>query len=354
MAPVVRALGAPGQPFVVEVCATAQHRELLDEVFERFGITAQHDLNVMQPRQSLSQVASRVLLGMETVIAASRPDWVLVQGDTTSVAAAALAAFHHRVRVAHVEAGLRTHDKWAPFPEEMNRRLAGAIADLHFAPTEGAGRALAAEGVPSDTVHITGNTAIDALLWMRDLVRAQPPERPAAWAPLNGASRLLLVTLHRRENWPHLGEVAEAIASLVDGDPALHVVFPVHPNPVVREAVTGPLKDRDRVILTAPQPYDRFVWLLDRASVILTDSGGIQEEAPSLGKPVLVAREVTERPEGITVGNARLVGTCPTQIAASIRALFDDPALYRSMTGVANPYGDGRAAERIADILART
>jgi len=352
MAPVVHELRARPAEYRVRVCAAAQHRELLDEVLALFEIGVGHDLNVMRPQQSLSEVAGRVLTGLDELFSTYQPDWVLIQGDTTTVMAAALAGFHRGIRVGHVEAGLRTHNKQAPYPEEMNRKVVGAVADLHFAPTQRARRALLAESVPEAHIHVTGNTGIDALLWMRDRLKSGAFQPPPQLKRIPQAGRVLLVTVHRRENWgAGLNGITDALLELANHYPDLSIVIPVHPNPNVHPVLHRRLAECDRVLLLEPLRYDAFVSLLDRATLILTDSGGIQEEAPSLGKPVLVMRDVTERPEGIEAGNACLVGTDSERIVSSARSLLDDPERYRAMAMVANPYGDGLAAKRIAEIL---
>ena len=336
----------------VSVCVTAQHREMLDQVLRLFDIVPDYDLDVMTEDQTPSRVAAAVLQRLEPVLDAEHPDWVVVQGDTTTVAATLLAAYHARVRSAHVEAGLRTHDKWQPFPEEMNRRLAGVIADLHFAPTVRAQQNLVGEGVPGDRILVTGNPVIDALQW----VAALPCEEVVA--PRDGGeggapARLILVTAHRRESFgaPFEGicRALRGIASRYGGD--VHVVYPVHPNPSVQGPVTRLLGDVPNITLLPPLDYLRLVHLMKRAYLVLTDSGGIQEEAPGLGKPVLVLREVTERPEGVEAGTARVVGTEPDRIVAEAARLLDDRAAYDRMAKAVNPYGDGRAAGRIADAL---
>jgi UDP-N-acetylglucosamine 2-epimerase (non-hydrolysing) len=344
MAPVVKALRRTRgvRPVVV---VTAQHREMVDQMLRLFSIRPDHDLDVMSPRQTLSQTTSRVLRGMEGVIAEERPAIVLVQGDTTSTFAGALAAYYARVPVGHVEAGLRTGNRMNPYPEEMNRRLAGALADLHFAPTRAAVEALRREGVPARQIFLTGNTVIDALL---DTARRARGARLGEVDRIPRSRKIILVTAHRRESWgPGLEGVCRALRRIVEEEPSAEVVFPVHLNPVVQETVRPALEGVPRVHLIPPQDYGTFVRLMKRASFMITDSGGIQEEAPSLGKPVLVIREVTERPEAVEAGTARLVGTSETAIVAAALELLRSPAAYRRMVKRRNPYGDGRAAERI-------
>ncbi len=351
MAPVVASLRAePG--IEVTVCVTAQHRQMLDQVLDLFGIVPDVDLDLMRPGQTLTSLTAAILERMAEVFAAHRVDRVLVHGDTTTSTAAALAAFYAGVPVGHVEAGLRTGDRFAPWPEEMNRMLTGRLADLHFAPTEGAAAALRAEAVDPARVHVTGNTVIDAL---GDVVARL--ERGALEVPIPGlpelapAHPIVLVTGHRRENFGDGFErICRALAELADRD-GLEIVYPVHLNPNVREPVNRLLGGRANVHLIAPLDYAPFVALMRRARLILTDSGGIQEEAPSLGKPVLVMRDTTERPEAVDAGTVRLVGTDTARIVEEAGRLLDDPAEWNAMSRAHNPYGDGRAAGRIAAIL---
>ncbi len=350
MAPVIQALERhPGQVRSV-VCATAQHRELLDEALAPFGIEPDHDLDVMRPDQTLTQVTCDVLTGMGQVIQAVGPSWVLAQGDTTTVMATALACTYQRVRFGHVEAGLRTGDKYNPYPEEVNRVLADALADAHFVPTVGARDNLLAEGVPSTSIHVTGNTVIDALL---TIAKREIPEAQATLdaIPLWG-ERIVLVTAHRRESFgAGIEAICGALAALAERYPDVQFVYPVHPNPRVRGPVERRLGGVATVSLTPPLPYAALVHLMQRAHLVLTDSGGIQEEAPALGKPVLVLRQVSERPEGIAAGVARLVGTDQARIVAETAALLDDPAAYAAMARAVSPYGDGRAGQRIVAAL---
>jgi UDP-N-acetylglucosamine 2-epimerase (non-hydrolysing) len=352
LAPVVRALEADAR-FASMVCVTGQHRAMLDQMLGFFGMHAAHDLNLMQPDQALTTLAARTLSGLQGVLDAERPDWLIVQGDTTTAMAAALAAFYSKTRVAHVEAGLRTRDKRAPYPEEVNRRMIGAIADLHLAPTEIARAALLAEGEPEQNVLVTGNTGIDALYWTRERVRAGevgPP--PELGGELEGR-RLVLVTAHRRENFDAgLREICAAIRTLTERFEDVVVVLPVHPNPNVKGPIEAGLSQLPRVRLTSPVDYGPFVWLLDRAALILTDSGGIQEEATALGKPMLVMREVTERPEAIASGNGLLVGAHEGPIVEHASRLLADPKALAAMSRPSDVFGDGRAAERIVEALA--
>lgn len=355
MAPVVKELERHAGAVVSRVCVTAQHREMLDQVLQLFDIRPHYDLNVMADNQTPAQVASSVLAGLEPILREEKPDWVLVQGDTVTVAAAALAAYYNRCRVGHVEAGLRTRDKWQPFPEEINRRVAGVVADLHFAPTEGARQSLLSEGVPGERVVVTGNPVIDALHW----AAAQPCDLSSLGVPgLDGdgpLSRVVLVTAHRRENLgPPLEHICLALRELAARyDGALRIIYPVHRNPNVWGPVHSLLAGVPGITLTPPLDYLPLVHLMRRAYLVLTDSGGIQEEAPGLGKPVLVLREVTERPEGVAAGTVRLVGTNRERIVAEAVRLLEEPEEYARMARAANPYGDGHAAERIVEALLR-
>lgn len=354
LAPVVRELWSRPVQFVAKVCLTAQHREMADEALALFEITPDYDLDVMSPGQSLATVTARAIERLDGVMREARPDVVLVQGDTTSAFCGALAAFYHRIPVGHVEAGLRTGDRYAPYPEEMNRRLVGSIADWHFAPTGAAADALRHEGVPDDRIFLTGNTVIDALLHVRQQIRGRPPSiAPDVVRAIDGRS-VVLVTGHRRESFGQGFEnICRAIRDVAEAIPDVTFVYPVHLNPNVREPVGRILSGHPRIVLIEPLSYAPFVWLMDRATVVLTDSGGVQEEAPSLGKPVLVMRETTERPEGIAAGNARLVGTGRQAIVDALIDLLRHDDVRARMMSVANPYGDGRAARRIVDVLAR-
>jgi UDP-N-acetylglucosamine 2-epimerase (non-hydrolysing) len=352
LAPVILELRRRSKDFMSVVCATGQHRQMLDQVFSAFGIVPDHDLNLMSLGQSLAQITARAVEGLDRVVATEKPDVVLVQGDTTTALCGALAAYYQKRKVGHVEAGLRTGNKFAPFPEEINRRLVAPLTDYHFAPTEHARTTLLAEGIPGSTVFVTGNTVIDALLWVRERVRQAPPALPAGLAEALDGRQMVLVTGHRRESFGEGFEsICGAIREIADAYSDVVFIYPVHLNPNVQEPVNRILGAHPRVRLIEPQSYLPFVWLMDRATVVLTDSGGVQEEAPSLGKPVLVMRETTERPEGITAGNARLVGVRKETIVEELSRLLTDPQARAAMSAVRNPYGDGRAAERIAEIL---
>ena len=345
LAPVVHALAAhPGAE--VRVCLTAQHRELLDEVVDFFELPVHHDLDVMRPGQSLTALTGRLLEGLGRVIAQEQPDVVVVQGDTSTAMVGALAAFYARVPVAHVEAGLRSGDLDNPFPEEANREVADLLSTWRFVPTRGGRQALLARGYDPCTVEITGNTVVDALLWARERVRARPPALPDA---LPEGAPFVLLTTHRRESFGGpIRRVLGAVSRLVRDLPELHVVFPAHPNPEVQRAIADSLPAHERVHVTGPVSYPTMVRWLAECRFLLSDSGGLQEEAPTFGKPVLVLRSVTERPEAVDAGVSRLVGTDPERIHAEAVRLVRDPAAYRAMTSTRNPYGDGRASERIA------
>jgi len=355
LAPVIRLMRAD-ERFEPTVCVTAQHRELLDPALAFFGIRPEIDLDLMRPEQSLSDLSAAVLRGLEPVLAETRPDWVLVQGDTTTTLMAALAAFYAGAPVAHLEAGLRTGDKRAPFPEEINRRLASHVADLHLAPTAAARQALLHEGIADDRILVSGNTVIDALLWARERVRADEALVDASVSQRFGdtSRRMVLVTAHRRESFgAGMRAICEAVRALAEAHPAVDFVWPVHLNPHVRRAVEDVLvpSARANVVLLDPVDYPTFVWLLDRCHLVLTDSGGVQEEAPALGKPVLVMRATTERPEGVAAGVARLVGTDRARIVRETETLLADQDAYRRMNRAVNPYGDGRAAGRVLAAL---
>ena len=364
LAPVVKKLqSAPG--FDSILCATGQHREMLDQVLRVFDIRPHYDLDIMQPNQDLSDVTVAALQGVKDVLQAVRPHLILVQGDTTTVMASSIAAYYHHIRVGHVEAGLRTNDKWQPFPEEINRRLASAVTDLHFAPTEWARQNLLRENIPSRQIIVTGNPVIDAL---QAVVRIPPtsavlnlfkhigipyqPYVPHQEHP-SSSPRLILVTAHRRENF---GQPLEDICSALNGSAGIYqdqirIVYPVHLNPNVQEPVHRILGRTPNITLLEPLDYLPMVHLMRHACLVLTDSGGLQEEAPSFGVPVLVMRRVSERPEGIQAGTVRLVGTDPAEILTQARLLLDNPQAYGAMAQAINPYGDGEAARRIVEAI---
>ena len=350
MAPVILELARHPEQVRQVVISTGQHREMLQQVLDVFGIVPDHSLDVMLPGQTLAQITSRVLERLDPLLAELKPDVLLAQGDTTTTFVASLAAFYRQIPVGHVEAGLRTSNRYDPFPEEINRRLTASLADLHFAPTSQAADNLRAESVPEESIFEVGNTVIDALL--EAVKRPYCFEDPELDRLTSGPNRVLVVTAHRRENLgAPLHRICEAVRRLVRGVPDLQCVFQMHKNPQVRDVIRAELADEPRVALIEPQEYLPWVNLMKRGTLILTDSGGIQEEGPALGKPILVMRETTERPEGIAAGTARLVGTDPDQIVREATRLLTEPAAYEEMSRAVNPYGDGKAADRIASIL---
>ncbi len=350
LAPVIKELSQRASVFDLRICVTAQHREMLDQMLELFEIKPDIDLDIMRPKQALPDLTARVLRGMSRVFKREKPDLVLIQGDTTTVLATALAAFYQRIPVGHVEAGLRTRDRYNPFPEEINRRLVGSLAHFHFAPTPYARENLLAEGVDPKTIFVTGNTVIDALKW----ILSEPPtdKERQLLVSLEVKGKLVVVTAHRRESFGQpLVSLCRALRTLVERNPDVTLVYPVHPNPQVREVVRHLLTGHKRIYLIEPLPYASFVRLMHMSYMIMTDSGGIQEEATALGKPVLVLREKTERPEVVEAGVARLVGTDEERIVSTAEELLNNRSLYRKMARAREIFGDGHAAERIADIL---
>lgn len=351
MAPVIRELKNSPQEFSVITCITGQHREMLDQVMATFGLRADYDFNLMRSGSSLSSIAASVLSALDPILAKVQPDWVLVHGDTSTAMAAALAAFHRGIQVGHIEAGLRTWDIRQPFPEEANRRIISSVGDLHFAPTNLSRKNLVSDGVAEESVIVTGNTAIDALQWALTM-----PDQPGsnALAEVPAGRRLIIVTAHRREN--HGGpllDICWALRDIAEKYPDdVHLAYPVHPNPTVREPVAEILGDCPGITLLPPLGYLPLLLAIRRAVMVLTDSGGLQEEAPSLGKPVLVLRDSTERREAIASGMVRLVGVERARIVAAVSELLDDPQAYRQMCEGVNPYGDGRASQRICQALA--
>lgn len=349
LAPVVQALHR-SKSYDCRVVVTAQHRSMLDQVLDLFGITPDIDLNVIEPRQTLSRLTVNALAGLTPVVEDVAPDALIVQGDTTTTFVAALAGFYNRVPIVHLEAGLRTNDRYSPYPEEVNRRLTTRLAALHLAPTPQARRNLETEAVTRDSIVVTGNTVIDALHWA---VAQRAPYGDPRLEELDHHDRpVLLVTAHRRESWgPPMVGIGRALATLARREPDLVVVLPVHRNPVVREALLPPLSGLDNVRVVEPMAYGGFARLMARSHLILTDSGGVQEEGPSLGKPVLVMRDTTERPEAVAAGTARLVGTDTDAVVAAVERLLHDRASYRAMATAVNPYGDGRATDRTVAAL---
>ena len=366
MAPIVREFKARSKAFNATVCVTAQHREMLDQVLSIFDIVPDHDLDIMTENQDLFDVTTKSLSGLKDVLLKERPDVVLIQGDTTTSFAASLAAYYLHIPIGHVEAGLRTYNKYSPFPEEQNRHLTGVLADFHFAPTEWAKGNLLRENVPEEKIWVTGNTVIDALL---SVVRSQQAavrqqelneyfkttwnlSLPSGPASNTNNYKLILVTGHRRESFGQGFEnICLALKEIAERNSDITIVYPVHLNPNVQKPVKTILNGRPRIHLIEPLEYEPFVYLMSNSYLILTDSGGIQEEAPSLGKPVLVMRNTTERPEGIEAGTARLVGTDKQKIVVETQKLLDNPESYERMSRAINPYGDGKAAERIVEIL---
>ena len=354
LTPVIDELSRHRPAFNVVVCATAQHRKMLDQVINLNRLPVHYDLNIMTRNQPLPDLTARLLLRVSKVIQIVRPDVVMVQGDTTTALAAALAAFYQRIPVAHVEAGLRTQDPFAPFPEEINRRLTGHLSQFHFAPTDWARKNLLKEGISPDRIFVTGNTVVDAFLAARRKVLRRPPNIPTLKNVNLKGRKILLVTAHRRESFgPILEGICSALREIAASRDDVEIVYPVHPNPNVRVPVEKLLGNVPRIHLTKPLDYLSFVWLMSKAYMALTDSGGIQEEMPSLGRPVLVMREKTERPEGLEAGVCQLVGTGPRKIVRAVLRLLDDPRAYRRFRAQPNPFGDGKAATRIVRLLRR-
>lgn len=358
MAPVIKELQKHPQTFQTLVCVTAQHRQMLDQVLNLFDIKPDFDLDIMKPGQDLFDVTCNVLQGLKGVLAEVKPDIVLVHGDTTTTMAATIASYYNRVRVGHVEAGLRTHNKYSPFPEEINRKVTGAVADLHFAPTEASRDNLLQENIADEHIFVTGNTVVDALLSVSERIEKSADLRQkfdAEFSFLDPAKRLILVTGHRRENFgTGFENICQALAEIAASHQDVEILYPVHLNPNVQEPVRRILGTggKSNIHLIEPVDYLPFVYLMNRSCLIITDSGGVQEEAPSLGKPVLVMRDNTERPEAVTAGTVRLVGTDSARIVCEAKKLLEDEEAYRAMSLAHNPYGDGQASERIAKVLA--
>lgn len=351
MAPVIKSLVTYSEEVECVVCITAQHREMLDQALKIFEIVPDYDLNVMNPNQSLSRLTANLLTALDEVIAIEKPDWILVQGDTTTAMVASLLAYYHRSKLGHVEAGLRTNDKFHPFPEEVNRRIADILADAYFAPTQNSRMNLIKEGVSSESIVVTGNTVIDALMMIAQRVADRPLESGISASIKN--ELLILVTVHRRESFGEpLENICKALARIASNYPdKVQIVYPVHLNPNVRKTVYEILSGIPNIALIEPVDYETLVGLMSKAYLILTDSGGIQEEAPSLHKPVLVLRDVTERPEAIEAGAAKLVGTDADRIYSETVRLIEEPETYDQMSKTINPYGDGQASQRIVRFL---
>ena len=351
--PVINELAHSGAA-PVQICVTAQHRGMLDQVLDIAGVKPDHDLDLMEPGQSLDRLTARLLTGLGEVMDAERPAMVVVQGDTATAMAGALAAYYRKIPVAHVEAGLRSGDIYQPWPEEVNRRMIAPIAALHFAPTDTAAGALKAEGIDPARIHVTGNSVIDALHWTKERIAADPALAGGLDAVLDrlAGKRIVLVTTHRRENFGDgMAAIARALRRIADR-PDVGILFPVHPNPNVVAVMDAVLSDHPAIARIAPLDYPHFVRALDAAHIVLTDSGGVQEEAPALGKPVLVMRETTERPEGVAAGTARLIGTDEDRIVDEVLALLDQPARHAAMAKAHNPYGRGDTARQISRIIA--
>jgi len=353
LAPLIRAAKERGDAFETIVVVTAQHREMLDDVMGAFQIGADVDLDIMTPGQSLFGLTSRIFAEMERVLEEQKPDVVIVQGDTTTTFASAMAGYYARKKIAHVEAGLRTGDKWAPFPEEINRKATSTVVDFHFPPTNQARDNLLKEGYPEEALCVTGNTVIDALLWMTGQVKDAPCPLEQFAPVLERYKRMILITGHRRENFGEpFHRICEALKQLSTDNPRDCFVYPVHLNPNVQASVRKYLEGLENFFLLPPLPYPAFVWFMNRSYMIVTDSGGIQEEAPALGKPLLVTRRVTERPEALEAGVLKLVGDRTDELIQSAQRLLDDPEFYLSMARGVSPYGDGKASGRILDFLA--
>lgn len=356
MAPLVLALAAD-ERIDAKLCVTAQHREMLDQVLELFEIEADFDLNIMQPNQTLNDLTASILIGLKPILEEFQPDVVLVHGDTTTTFAASLAAYYQEIKIGHVEAGLRTGNIYSPWPEEANRKLTSIITNYHFAPTTSSKNNLLKEGVPKNDIIVTGNTVIDALFWVREKLQADQSltvSLAAGFEFLDPHKKLILVTGHRRESFGGGFErICNALRQIAIMHPQVQIVYPVHLNPNVQEPVNRLLKDSHNIFLIEPQQYLSFCYLMDKAFVVLTDSGGVQEEAPSLGKPVLVMRETTERTEAIEAGTVRLVGTDKDVIADEVNTLLNNVAEYEKISDAHNPYGDGNAVQRIIDFLSQ-
>ncbi len=359
MAPLVKEFQEYSDIFDTKVCVTAQHREMLDQVLDLFEITPDYDLNIMKPGQDLYDITANVLLGMKEVLDDFKPDVVLVHGDTTTTSATALAAFYQKIKVGHVEAGLRTYDIYSPWPEEANRQITGVLANYHFAPTQRSKENLLQENKEEENLLVTGNTVIDALFLTLDKIKSNDKLRKKIETDLLNElhkevleSRFILVTGHRRENFGQgFINICKALHQIAVENPAINIVYPVHLNPNVQKPVKELLSDVENIYLIEPLQYESFVYMMDRSYMIITDSGGVQEEAPSLGKPVLVMRDTTERPEALEAGTVKLVGTDKEKIVKETQKLLDDRLAYESMAQAHNPYGDGKASERIVDFL---
>ncbi|MGB0869082.1 MAG: non-hydrolyzing UDP-N-acetylglucosamine 2-epimerase [Flavobacteriales bacterium] len=353
MAPLVKAFEKANNDFETKVCVTGQHREMLDQVLEFFEITPDYDMNLMKPNQNLYSLTADIITGLKPILESFKPDFVYVHGDTTTTMASSIAAFYSGAKVCHVEAGLRTHNKWSPFPEEMNRQVAGRMSDFHFAPTQTSQNNLLNEGVNKANVLITGNTVIDALLDSSERVESiKNTEIEGLKESVDFTKEIILVTGHRRENHGQgFLNICEALKTIAQNHPNTQIVYPVHLNPNVKGPVYDLLSEVDNIKLIAPLAYPAFVWMMKQSKLIITDSGGVQEEAPSLGKPVLVMRDTTERPEAVEAGTVLLVGTDKDRIIAETTKLLTNTEAYNQMCELHNPYGDGKACERIVEFL---
>ncbi len=356
LAPVIKELERHPEEFEVVPVTTAQHRQMLDQVLKLFKISSSYDLDIMENDQTLSGLTARIIEKFDPIVREEKPDWILIQGDTTTTFASVLIGFYHKIRIGHIEAGLRTHNKYSPFPEEINRHLTGVLTDFHFAPTGRTKKNLIGESIPEENIFVTGNTVIDALFMTLERLKEDKcmlQHLNSQFSFLNSKStKLILVTAHRRENHGEpLESICFALKDVVQANSQVKVIYPVHLNPSVQEPVKRILKDNQRIHLMSPLDYESFAWLMDKSYLILTDSGGVQEEAPSLGKPVLVLRQVTERPEAVETGTVRVVGLDRDKIVQEAQRLLDDQALYEKMSKAANPYGDGKASKRIVEIL---
>jgi UDP-N-acetylglucosamine 2-epimerase (non-hydrolysing) len=355
MAPLVQEFQKHPQDFNTKVCVTAQHREMLDQVLDFFNITPDFDLDLMKPGQNLYSLTADIITRMKPVLEVFNPDYVFVHGDTSTTMATSIAAFYNQSKVCHVEAGLRTNDKWSPFPEEVNRQVTGRIADFHFAPTTTSRDNLLKENIPENQIIVTGNTVIDALLASVKKVEEKPSVFVNSMSETLGGHEMILVTGHRRENHGQGFEnICQALKEIAEAKPNFKIVYPVHLNPKVQEPVNRILKDVDNIILIAPLAYQDFIWMMNRSRIIITDSGGVQEEAPSLGKPVLVMRDTTERPEAVEAGTVILVGTDKDRIVSEALELINNKDRFDQMSQLHNPYGDGSACKRIVNIIKNT
>ena len=356
LAPVIKELERYPKEFKVVPVVTAQHREMLDQVLHLFGINSAYDLDVMENNQTLSSVTAKIIKNFDPVVKREKPDWILIQGDTTTTFISALIGFYYKIRIGHIEAGLRTYNKYRPFPEEINRRLTSVLTDFHFTPTEKAKQNLVSERIPQENIFVTGNTVIDALFMTLEKLKKDESTLQnlnSQFSFLSSNSKFILVTAHRRENFGEpLQNICLALKEIIQANHNIEVIYSVHLNPNVQEPVNRILKDNERIHLISPLDYESFVWLMGKSYLILTDSGGIQEEAPSLGKPVLVLREVTERPEAVEAGTVRVVGLDKDKIVQEAQRLLDDKTLYEKMSRATNPYGNGKASKRIVEILA--